>query len=727
MKALRNSLKGNHTKDHHHNISTPIPLPALSKPPSTLIPPKKVIRATGSYRPQAPQELPFQTGDFFYVIKDEQKSAWFQAHNPVTGARGLVPKSMFEEFNKSNTDAQPPISPQSGRMSPGPMIPLATSGQRQPKPKVFYAVVVHDFVAERADELDAKAGDSISVVAQSNREWFVAKPIGKLGRPGLIPVSFVEVRDPTTNLPIEDVGAIIDRGELPRVEEWKKQMLNYKANSIALGVIEDNSARGQVPNSPYTSMYSPTSPQLEQPPVQLPPQPAPVVYEPEPNVPDRPPTPSLLPPGILLTADVVSFHHEMEEYWFRINAIYQPCDPSTSLSSLPSAKQLVLFRAYNDFFDFQVELLKTFPREAGREPPHPRILPYMPGPVDQVDDAITAQRRHELDAYLHSLCSLLQTNAQYILEHRVVAEFLSIKPGDVETSIDPRVEEMKTLRAGHGREEHLDPVAEIEDDYSVEAQLNGMKLADEDDDGSDGSVYEEDTQKVQGQGHDRNNDHTERHPYAYDPSPPRPSPGPDYLHNSRDRRSDSTSSSKQSPVTRTDSAYHSRENSPLPHQQSYQASQTSQLRNMATRDADHHRTSSHSNFSSGSGSKRQEAVGASLPSPTSLRSSQAPSTRSRSHSNAANLNTPPISSTNPQTAFVKIKIFDRVSDDLIAIRVHPRVTYAQLMDKVHGRLGGNVLKLKYRDSLSNEFVGLGRDDELREWIEKTDKHVLYAD
>src|SRR6266436_7757210 len=81
------------------------------------------------------------------------------------------------------------------------------------KTQAFYAVVLHDFVAERPDELDAKAGDSISVVAQSNREWFVAKPIGRLGKPGLIPVTFVEIHDPATGNAIPDVEGLMDRGE----------------------------------------------------------------------------------------------------------------------------------------------------------------------------------------------------------------------------------------------------------------------------------------------------------------------------------------------------------------------------------------------------------------------------------------------------------------------------------------------------------------------------------
>jgi bud emergence protein 1 len=101
MKSLRKSLNGN--KDSiRSQISTPLPLPAISKPPSSVLPPQKVIRALSSYRPQAPQELPFQKGDFFYVLRDiDVQGAWYEAHNPVTGARGLVPRSMFEEFGKS--------------------------------------------------------------------------------------------------------------------------------------------------------------------------------------------------------------------------------------------------------------------------------------------------------------------------------------------------------------------------------------------------------------------------------------------------------------------------------------------------------------------------------------------------------------------------------------------------------------------------------------------------
>ena len=78
-------------------------------------------------------------------------------------------------------------------------------------------------------------------------------------------------------------------------------------------------------------------------------------------------------------------------------------------------------------------------------------------------------------------------------------------------------------------------------------------------------------------------------------------------------------------------------------------------------------------------------------------------------------------------SFVKIKIFDRLTQDLIAIRVNPRVTHAQLMDKVRSRLGDDVQHLAYRNSITNTFSALDDDSSLKQWLEGADKHVLYAD
>lgn len=635
MKSLRKSLNGN--KDVHRlQISTPLPLPSISKPLSASLPPQKVIRAINSHRPSAPTQLPFSKGDFFYVTGDpDNYGPWYEAHNPVTGARGLVPKNMFEEFCKS------PNPMRSSHISVGPSSPVSPLGPpKSPgtqKTSVFYAIVIHDFTAERTDELDAKAGDPISVVAHSNREWFVAKPIGRLGRPGLIPATFVQVRDPVTNIPILDMNALIDRGDLPEVEDWKRAMINYKQSSIALGVIEE--PKSSVTNSPYA-----TSPSASQP--------------------AQTSSTTPLPDGILLSASVVSFHFELNEYWFRVDAIFQPY-ASDGSSELPMAKQLVLFRAYRDFYDFQLHLLDTFPHEAGREPPSPRILPFMPGPSSEVNDQVTATRREELDAYLHQLCALNSMGAPYILEHQLIRDFLALKPGDYEHEIEPRYSELDALAAGGGNQEVADGCSVTQDfDEEVRHTLGDVKLSDRDD-RSDGSYYGED----------------------------------------------------RTPPTQVHSIHH------LGHQRS--TTLTSIHRNGSQAQA-----SPVGGFHENGASRGSVSSDSHLPDykpspPSSMHSSQ-PSSRTRSHSAAnTNLNAPPVSAENPQTAFVRIKIF--VADDLIAIRVHPKVTHSELMKKVQGRLGANITTLRYRDSLSNEFVGLENDGDLREWLDRTAKHVLYAE
>jgi bud emergence protein 1 len=712
MKSLRKSLNSNKDSIRQH-ISTPLPLPAVSKPPASVLPPQKVIRALASYRPQAPQELPFQKGDFFYVLRDvDQHGAWYEAHNPVTGARGLVPRSLFEEFGKNlnalalllvqsrifySPAADLYFSFRTSQVGGKPAIAIRTSttDTKPLKTQAFYAVVLHDFAAERTDELDAKQGDAISIVAQSNREWFVAKPIGKLGRPGLIPVTFVEMRDPATNQPILDVEGLMDRGDLPGVEDWKRAMLSYKQNSISLGVLEDPPNR--VPNSPYRSIVPPPMPSRVELYPQLPPQQ-------EARSPARALSPEHLPEGVLLLANVVSYHFEMEEFWFRVDADFQPFPPPGS-NVLPSAKHLVLFRVYNDFYDFQVAMLNTFPREAGRLPPHPRVLPYMPGPADPVDTEVTSTRRVELDDYLKKLCQLKGSGSRYILEHEVTRTFLALKPGDVGVASEPKVKEMEALYGpiyGGSSKAYKDPSA-TRHDYANEIKaFSQMKISDRE----EAAKYE---------GFDYDNNGYAPSPLGYDPEP--------HPYNLQRPRGDSLSlrqgslaqnhqrSGSQTSFNQDYYGSNSRSNSPLPGSNNHAPRSYSPNGGRSTFSLDPPRTSNDY-------ARRQDDE---VSTPSSLRS------RSHSVSTTSNVNNPPISPANPQTAFIKIKIFDRVADDLIAIRVHPRVTHAELMDKVQARLGGEVVLLRYRDSLNRNFINLQGDEDLRAWLAGTDKYVLYAD
>lgn len=108
---------------------------------------------------------------------------------------------------------------------------------------MVYGIVMYDFAAERPDELEAKAGEAIIVIAQSNPEWFVAKPIGRLGGPGLIPVSFIEIRDMTTGQAVPDAYEAVQRAGVPKVEEWKKMAADYKNTSISLGKFESGGSQ----------------------------------------------------------------------------------------------------------------------------------------------------------------------------------------------------------------------------------------------------------------------------------------------------------------------------------------------------------------------------------------------------------------------------------------------------------------------------------------------------
>ncbi|TFK73034.1 hypothetical protein BDN72DRAFT_835358, partial [Pluteus cervinus] len=713
MRSLRKSLNGN--KDSiRSQISTPLPVPVVSKPASATLPPQKVIRANASYRPQAPQELSFQKGDFFHVLKDDPSSPWYEAHNPASGARGLVPRNLFEEFGKTT----PPTIRGSlgGNLAPiipgAPLISPISPTPKTPKTQVFYAIVLHDFVAERQDELDAKRGDAITVVAQSNREWFVAKPIGRLGRPGLIPATFVEIHDPTTGAAISDIDALMDRGDLPRVEDWKRAMLNYKQNSIALGVIDSPG-----PNTTTFQQQQPLSPDH-----------AISVQQPSPstghfNDPSRPETPHVLPDGLFLSAGVVSFHFEADDYWFRINAVFQPY-AEHGQNQLPPAKQLILFRVYNDFYDFQVTLLDTFPREAGRQPPHPRSLPYMPGPADSVDDALTATRRGELDIYIQELCALSKTGSRYVLESQIVRQFLAPRRGDVETDTVARPQELEELLS----EDYRDERYEEEDERGLQQGIDRLNIQDE---GrrSRNSDYDQERYPQPSQ---QNNNTYNQHPYAR----------VDNLRTSTDgfggqgaygqnhQRTGSQSSFHQNGSTLSHNSRTSRSNSPAPprtyspQQYQYQSSQQSLSGSRNSDYANHQQQlppRSDSYNSNGNGSNNYPPS----PSSKSRTSSQALSQPGRSPNNHS-INSPSISAANPQTAFVKIKIFDRIADDLIAIRVHPQVTHAELMDKIQTRLGGEVARLKYRDSITKAERGIDSNEQLTAWIEGTDKHVLYA-
>lgn len=123
-----------------------------------------------------------------------------------------------------------------------------------------------------------------------------------------------------------------------------------------------------------------------------------------------------------ISAHIPRYCYAEEKYWFVIEAV------------LEDGRHWELSRYYEDFYDFQIALLREFPAEAGNGGTSKRTLPYMPGPVNYVTDAITEGRLHNLDAYVKNLLS----QPAYIAKCDLVKQFFSPRQGDYE--IEPGAE-----------------------------------------------------------------------------------------------------------------------------------------------------------------------------------------------------------------------------------------------------------------------------------------------
>ncbi|EPS30754.1 hypothetical protein PDE_05706 [Penicillium oxalicum 114-2] len=438
MKAIRRSLKGEKDPRHHQHHVSITPKSAIA-----ILPPKKVIKALYDYTPEpgATQELGFSKGDFFHVISREDDPDWYEACNPlIPSARGLVPVSFFEVIGKTERDSGGSVDLHKKDHDSGfsDRSPTSDSSTTHPNSRqgafrmsalkgqgaMVYGIVQYDFQAERPDELDAHAGEAIIVIAQSNPEWFVAKPIGRLGGPGLIPVSFIELRDMQSGQAVTDPLEAVRRAGVPKVEEWKKMTAEYKNSSITLGKLEPagggvvavtsgmdkmsmgashpgagrmsqngiNSGMHQrnVSKSTLSGQAASSHPSSQS-------------YQP------------LLAP---VAASIPRYCFDNDKYWYIIEA------------KMEDGRCWELSRYYHDFYDFQIALLTQFDDEAGNRG-RPRTLPFMPGPVTHVTDAISNGRRQNLDEYIKKLLSM----PPHISRCQLVRQLFAPRAGDFE--IDP--------------------------------------------------------------------------------------------------------------------------------------------------------------------------------------------------------------------------------------------------------------------------------------------------
>lgn len=328
--------------------------------------PKKVIKALYDYQPQGPGELKFLKGDFFHVLtdgenKEHESNGWCEATNPMTNLKGMVPISYFEVFNRSR--------------------PMETSNSSSPQQKArtqrnsnqtLYAVTLYEFKAEREDELDIIPGENLIICAHHAFEWFIAKPINRLGGPGLVPVLYVKIIDLVNPLNSQanndDMVKVINDFKIPTVEEWKDQTAKYQASTIPLGSISNQAP----PVSSHTQFFQREAQDASE-------------YN----------RSSLsLTNTSILEATVDSYQLDQGRYQYLI------------IAKLSNGKTRYLYRYYQDFYDLQVKLLELFPYEAGKIENSKRIIPSIPGPLINVNDSISKLRREKLDYYLRNLIAL---------------------------------------------------------------------------------------------------------------------------------------------------------------------------------------------------------------------------------------------------------------------------------------------------------------------------------
>jgi len=90
----------------------------------------------------------------------------------------------------------------------------------------------------------------------------------------------------------------------------------------------------------------------------------------------------------------------------------------------------VIWRSYNDVFDFQCGLLDSFPEEAGTVRGFVRIIPYLPGRkiLRKSDLTLAEERKPEIESYVKKLIKL----PPKISQSNIVMSFLKRKQSDPE-------------------------------------------------------------------------------------------------------------------------------------------------------------------------------------------------------------------------------------------------------------------------------------------------------
>lgn len=371
--------------------------------------PDKAIEALRDYSSSDPSDLSFTKGDFFYVA-DENDTFYF-AINPLTGVQGRVKKSHFKTFTRSRPALLPTgssnnmndgaISKQSSGsiMNPDEDAEIidpdeqltdsrAISGSKYLPVTFFFARTLYDFKATRSDELSVYAGETIYAYAHSNFEWFIARPVGRMGGPGLVPVDFLQPIDVLTGQPKDtSIQDEILSSKLVTVKEWKDSIYHYEREDMIL-----QSKRILLQNHPSLLNANYSIPKNE----------------------------------IITNAEIINYVFENYKFMFIITC------------QLANGKKRELKRHYNEFYYLQVRLLNGFPAEAGdckdtvSGISTRRIIPYIPHVSTHVTERKTKKRMRRLNSYVKEVIML----PDYIARSECVKEMFMVKDNGFDKEFD---------------------------------------------------------------------------------------------------------------------------------------------------------------------------------------------------------------------------------------------------------------------------------------------------
>lgn len=440
----------------------------------SLQPPKRVIRATRDYVSKSPHELSFHNGDFFHVLSDEDPysgSGWIEACNPMTCARGYVPINFFDVLERSvprsafslnvRNELNPhgsPLTPSLSRSSRSD----STSSTRTSSSTL--ATFKYNFQAELPHELSGKEGDSVLIVAKSNNEWLVAKHVGQISSPGLVPVTFMAFRNQFTGQPLEEESYESILAQIPSVAEWEEQNKHLADQAIPLGTIDHygpqkclNDPLPPLPTQLKTWNTTPSAVHVIN------------EYFPETVSLSRTnsglvhdPTSSQM--GLLTSASVDGMQPDSTHIWFCVRASFTSAMFSRNAHAQVCAyevREVLVFRSYHDFFVFHGALERESYQFNDRSsvgqtgtilPPLPRIPD-----VNSSDSAVQCCK--ELNLYMQHICALPEN----FLRARAIRGFLELRQGD----------KCQTTLVPHSRHSNTSTL-----DFDLASQLEDMNMRD---------------------------------------------------------------------------------------------------------------------------------------------------------------------------------------------------------------------------------------------------------